>query len=467
MILDITLQDGPITLCKADFILGKANINSISVQELICAKILKLGFKQICHSIFLQLCPGYSDQPHAALDHICQSLAGPNGQSVTSTVIEFYQCLMNASRPFQARRDYPVSICDIFIQKLDWPLLPLFRRHYLLYANSHQLDVTYQCQQLAIILAAAQAAKDEVHHVQDIARLLVSQGFFSVANGGVLVSAHPSQAENTLMKYSDGPTPPGKRPPVCWGCGRTHVWHKRGTGPIICPLKDNPKAIKHANVARKKFFEDRSRRRGGWNKEKSDANTGSNAKKRDFVEYKDMTEAQKTKMRKDVLAATLTSSLASFAGPSVFFIGSVPVLQSAPPARRILPVPVQTAFPHLILQLGLELGCSNCPAICCIVDTAAALTTGNFHFFAQITKAYLHTVAAIYSHADYSPIVLSGIVQKNGESVTTDLTVAFQFHMPYLTRESNASTLLVATGPHVTINAILGLPFIQQTCMII
>jgi hypothetical protein len=148
-------------------------------------------------------------------------------------------------------------------------------------------------------------------------------------------------------------------------------------------------------------------------------------------------------------------------------MSSVVQVLSAPPDRRILPVPVQAAFPHLTIQLGSTLGCNNCPTICCVIDTAAALTTGNFHFFAQIAKAYPHTVAAIYSHAGYSPIVLSGIVQQNGESVTTDLTVAFQFHMPYLTREGTPSTLLVATGPHVTVNAILGLPFIQQTRMII
>ena len=113
------------------------------------------------------------------------------------------------------------------------------------------------------------------------------------------------------------------------------------------------------------------------------------------------------------------------------------------------------------------LGCNNWPAIHCVIDTTAALITGNFHFFAQIVKAYPHTVAAIYSHTDYSPIILSSIVQHNGKSVTTDLTIAFQLHMPYLTHEGAPSTLLVATGPLVMVNAIHGLPFIQQTCMII
>ncbi len=63
--------------------------------------------------------------------------------------------------------------------------------------------------------------------------------------------------------------------------------------------------------------------------------------------------------------------------------------------------------------------------------------------------------------------MLSSIIQQNSKPITTNLMAAFQFHMPYLTREGNPSTLLVATGPHGIVNATLGLSFIQQTCMII
>ncbi len=63
--------------------------------------------------------------------------------------------------------------------------------------------------------------------------------------------------------------------------------------------------------------------------------------------------------------------------------------------------------------------------------------------------------------------MLSDIVQQNGKSVPNNLSVAIQIHMLYLTGEGTLSTLLVATGPHVTVNAILGFPFIQQTHMII
>jgi hypothetical protein len=155
----------------------------------------------------------------------------------------------------------------------------------------------------------------------------------------------------------------------------------------------------------------------------------------------------------------------------VVFVIQVPddvfVLNATAPARRILPVPIQPSFPHITLQLGQVLGCSKCVSIRCVVDTAAALNTGNLHYYSAIAKAFPHTVAGIFSVVDHNPIVLSGIVQQGGASVTTNLTVAFQFHMPYLMREGHPTTLLVACGPNVMVNTILGLPFIQGTRMVL
>jgi hypothetical protein len=39
--------------------------------------------------------------------------------------------------------------------------------------------------------------------------------------------------------------------------------------------------------------------------------------------------------------------------------------------------------------------------------------------------------------------------------------VGFQFHLPYLTKEGDPMSIFIATGPHVTVNMIVGLPFIQ------
>ncbi len=119
------------------------------------------------------------------------------------------------------------------------------------------------------------------------------------------------------------------------------------------------------------------------------------------------------------------------------------------------------------MQLGSALGGSECPSIWAIINMAAALTTSNLHFFAKIAKMFSHTVAAIYALQDYSPITLSRIVKQNGKSVTTKLTVAFKFKLPYLTKERNTTTFMVAVGPNITVNTILGLPFIKQTKMIV
>jgi hypothetical protein len=45
--------------------------------------------------------------------------------------------------------------------------------------------------------------------------------------------------------------------------------------------------------------------------------------------------------------------------------------------------------------------------------------------------------------------------------------VVFRFHLPYLMQDGNPTSFLIAARCDVTINAILGLPFIQQTKMVI
>jgi hypothetical protein len=228
---------------------------------------------------------------------------------------------------------------------------------------------------------------------------------------------------------------------------------------IVCPRGTDPAVIMRASENYKKYVE------------KLKEMCARPSKNR-VVDFKDMASSDQKRMRKAILAiqsnnlqaSSITASTSlSLPGPAVFMIQlpDATVLNTAAPARRILPVSIQPSFPHIILQLSQVLGCSKCPAICCIVDTAAALNT------AAIAKAFPHTVAAIFSTADHNPIVLSGIVQQGGASVTTNLTVAFQFHMPYFTRKGHPTTLLMACGPNVMVNTILGLPFIQATRMVL
>jgi hypothetical protein len=66
-------------------------------------------------------------------------------------------------------------------------------------------------------------------------------------------------------------------------------------------------------------------------------------------------------------------------------LGPVSVLASVDaPFHRTLPIEIHSDFPHIILQLGATLGKPDSPSIRAVIDTAAALTTGNRHFFAKI-----------------------------------------------------------------------------------
>jgi hypothetical protein len=50
--------------------------------------------------------------------------------------------------------------------------------------------------------------------------------------------------------------------------------------------------------------------------------------------------------------------------------------------------------------------------------------------------------------------------------ITTELPVGFEIHLNYLTKDGSDTSLLVAAGPDVAVNLILGLPFIKATGLI-
>jgi hypothetical protein len=204
------------------------------------------------------------------------------------------------------------------------------------------------------------------------------------------------------------------------------------------------------------------------------------------VNFGDLPEATRAQMQGQVhqyKAGGSTSVVLSVTGPSTFstsapparergggnrviFVIDVPCLAAGSPLKRMMPITIPSNLPHIALQFGPDLDMADCPQVCCAVDTCAALTTGIFHFFSALAKHYPHCLAKLLTPANYAPIVLSGIVQANNAVVTTEL-VGFQFHLPYHTSGGDSSSLLIATGPNVSVNMIIGLPFIKATGMIL
>lgn len=148
-------------------------------------------------------------------------------------------------------------------------------------------------------------------------------------------------------------------------------------------------------------------------------------------------------------------------GPnSVIFLGQA--IAFAAPNKEALPVPIAIFLPQIMLELvgGLS--------VWSVVDTAASsLCTGNSHFLFHLAKSYPDCIAAIYTSDDYSPIILSGIVRRKNDVVTTALPVAFLFNLDYFTKDGKPAQLMIAGGPDVNVNLILGNPFLQATNMVI
>ena len=144
------------------------------------------------------------------------------------------------------------------------------------------------------------------------------------------------------------------------------------------------------------------------------------------------------------------------------------LLAAGPSHKPMMPIAIHSNLPHIVMQFGTTLDCPNSPSVRCAVDSCAALSTGNFHYFASLAKCFPHCLAKVFAPQDYAPIVLSGVVQSHQqEAVTTKLEVGFQFHLPYKATTGEKTSFLIAMGPHVSVNTILGLPFMQGTGMIL
>ena len=499
-VLDVTFQDVPVDLQPSKFNLTSARTDSSEMRSDIEGKIVRLASATVWHTMFLELCPGYSMQPWAAIDHVRQVFTDRDGNQVVSTVQAYFQQLMGAARPFSGMRDFPVSLCARFQDGLDSRLQTGYRRNFPQHSVVQPLAAAHQRKTLQAMLQAAQQAEDDLLAIQRISReaMGLSQAFHAgaVATGAPpAVGAYPSQAEMTLRRYPQegghgaggaggGGTAGRDRGLTCFGCGGPHPWSEfhegrggqQGHHVVICPNRDNPGIRDHAAKQIENMRKNRKKRHSRNLKRK---NLGT-------ANFADFDEEGQNRIREQVLQAngdqtSVASSVTTQSPPGadrgrgrgrgrgggVILIADVVVLAAGTPLKRAMPISIQSNLPHIVLQFGADYDTPNCPSICCAVDLCAALTTGNFHFFASVAKRYPHCVAKIYTPEDYAPIVLSGIVSSDAASITTELGVGFLFHLPYRTKDGDTASLMVATGPNVSVNTIIGLPFMKASGMIL
>jgi hypothetical protein len=172
-------------------------------------------------------------------------------------------------------------------------------------------------------------------------------------------------------------------------------------------------------------------------------------------------------------ASSTASSITAASSPGLIRRSNITlhqdvVVMSTQSSKPQIPIAIHSPMPHLTLQTGASNEEKDCPGLRCMIDTGASLSTANFHYMEAVVRQYPQILKAIYLPEDYAAIVLSGIVTSSAATpITTELSVGFEIHLPYVTKDGNETSLLVAAGPDVAVNLILGLPFIKATGMIV
>eukprot|EP00956_Cyclotella_meneghiniana_P037712 scaffold143282_cov76-Cyclotella_meneghiniana.AAC.3 len=259
----------------------------------------------------------------------------------------------------------------------------------------------------------------------------------------------------------------------CFGCGKVgdHPWSR-------CPERTNPQAVVRAKAKSAEFRKARQAKYSQYRKDRRIGNGEPN--------FSDLTANGQKKIRDQVLAAVanapppdlpVTPSTAIVpAQPTSILRGSgrgntttlpriflTHAIVMASIDKPLIPVPINSNLPHIVLELGSANSEHDPIKVRAVVDTAASLSTASLPFLVKLATMYPWAVHEVFTAKSHSPITLYGVVKENdkGMPVTTELPVAFNFHLPYYTKDGQTSTLMVAAGHHVNVNMILGLPFLE------
>ena len=477
-ILGATHQDAPYDLLEPVFNVTSCRTDSKVIYGELKSQVVRLA-PTIHQQLFKVLVPGYTLEPHNVLDHIWQSYNDVNITQVRLTAQVYYTTFLNAVRSFYDLKENPFDIAGIFMDHIDPSLTKGFRMNYPDYGKARGRATITQRTLLTDMLTALIKTKASVDNILQVV---------GVARGGKQFLAGTAQesglslasvAGQTLKRYSGGDDSTkgskgsGFVEGKCWGCGMPHPWSKKEKGKymVTCPNADKPGIRAHAATQIKDFQERRGRKtaKGTKRKNVNTLNWDDIPKERRAVLLQQHHSGSVVTTDGGSVASSITgvtTPVRPGTRSSVTLHQDVVVLtgtSSLPP----IPVAIHSPMAHITLQPGTVAEERDCPNLRCVFNTGAALSTANFHFMEAVVRQFPHILKRIYMPAEYAAIVLSRIVNSsNDEPITTELPVGFEIHLPYLTKDGSETSLLVAAGPDVAVNLILGLPFIKATGMI-
>jgi hypothetical protein len=89
-----------------------------------------------------------------------------------------------------------------------------------------------------------------------------------------------------------------------------------------------------------------------------------------------------------------------------------------------IPIAIHSPMAHIMLHMGLTSKEKDYPALKCVFDSRAVLSTASFHFMEAVICQFPHILKKIYLPDNYVAIILSSIVNTpNSAPVTAKINV--------------------------------------------
>jgi hypothetical protein len=135
---------------------------------------------------------------------------------------------------------------------------------------------------------------------------------------------------------------------------------------------------------------------------------------------------------------------------------------------RPMPIRVDNGLPHIRLNLGS----SDDTALSVLFDSGAALSSGYLPYHLWIMRENPDLVASFERFDDsnpFEPIKLGGAIRHPDdykESLHGQLTAIIRYKTPYVDHDGNSIRISFGLGNDMTVNTILGMPFIKDLGMI-
>jgi hypothetical protein len=254
-------------------------IDDINKWQQLQYKIASAAHDSIYHNLREHLAPGFSATAFATCEKITMAFQDEDGNSVSLTVLEYYNALLQGAVTFLEDESFQYNLANHFVNNLERNVRDMFEESCTDHLSFCDLSRDAQLRQLQKYLLIATRCEKKLSQTKDFVKKTIgdTHSFMSkfmsaigmdipsdASDGSTFISA----AEKTLQRYKDGRRHGHRElsPPTdeCWGCKGPHRYRDKHTKEVICPNKDARGVAERAAKMHKEYLEAIRSRRKGW-----------------------------------------------------------------------------------------------------------------------------------------------------------------------------------------------------------